>query len=90
MTKKSPKPFREDLILVCYKMSLFYPQGTKTLCSQNPPSNAGGIKETEQELSSFLGGRTSIAGHHALLKSLAAPLLYEGIIGVYRYPTTIT
>lgn len=52
--ENSPKILREDLVLVWYETSLFYPPRVKSSCSQNMPTNIRNMKETEHGLGIIL------------------------------------
>lgn len=82
MIDNSPELFGEDIVAVWYETSLYHPPGLKYPCSQNTPSNNGIMEETEPGLSSCPGERTRTPEFDELPRSAAAPLPYEGILGV--------
>lgn len=89
MVENAPKIFGGDLDSG-YETLLCHREGGMPSCFQNTPSTFGETKKTKHGVSSCPSERTRTTSNYALPKIPAAPLLSEGIIGVYRCSTIIT
>lgn len=89
MIENSPKIFGVDLVVVWYETSFFHPHEARASCSQTPQSDDGNMNGMETELNSCPSAKICTPRHNVLMKSRSAPLLYEGVIGVYTCSTAI-